>query len=94
MIDITKDIDSLTDFQRNTAPYLQQIKETGSTLVLTVNGKAEFVVQDANSYQKLLDLVERIQAIEGIQAGLDSVRQGRTQPARQALAKLQEKYGL
>jgi len=91
MIDIAKDIDFLTNFKQNTAPYLKQIKETGSPLVLTVNGQAEFVVQDAHSYQKLLELVERMQAIEAIQAGLDSVRPCRTEPARQALAKIQER---
>ncbi|WP_192901224.1 MULTISPECIES: type II toxin-antitoxin system Phd/YefM family antitoxin [Okeania] len=69
MLDITKDIDSLTNFKRNTTQYLQRIKESGNPLILTVNGKAEVVVQDAESYQKLLELVDRIQAIEGIQAG-------------------------
>ncbi|WP_287326574.1 hypothetical protein [Okeania sp. SIO1F9] len=48
---------------------MQRIKESGNPLILTVNGKAEVVVQDAESYQKLLELVDRIQAIEGIQAG-------------------------
>jgi len=94
MLDITKDIDSLTNFKRNTAAYLEQIKESGHPLVLTVNGKAEVVVQDADSYQKLLELVDRIQAIEGIQAGLNSVREGRTFPAKEALTKLKEKHGI
>lgn len=88
MLDITKDIDSLTNFKRNTSQYLQRIKESGHPLVLTVNGKAEVVVQDTESYQKLLELVDHIQAIEGIQAGLNSVQQGRTFPAEKALTKL------
>ncbi|NEQ38115.1 MAG: type II toxin-antitoxin system Phd/YefM family antitoxin [Okeania sp. SIO3I5] len=92
MLDITKDIDSLTNFKRNTAAYLERIKESGHPLVLTVNGKAEVVVQDAESYQKLLELVDRIQAIEGIQAGLKSVREGRTFPAKEALTKLKQKH--
>ncbi|MGK7898130.1 MAG: type II toxin-antitoxin system Phd/YefM family antitoxin, partial [Xenococcus sp. (in: cyanobacteria)] len=62
MLDITKDIDSLTNFKRNTSQYLQRIKESGNPLILTVNGKAEVVVQDAESYQKLLELVDHIQA--------------------------------
>ncbi|MDY7005413.1 MAG: type II toxin-antitoxin system Phd/YefM family antitoxin [Cyanobacteriota bacterium] len=94
MLDITKDIDSLTNFKRNTTQYLQQIKESGNPLILTVNGKAEVVVQDAESYQKLLELVDRIQAIEGIQAGLNSVQEGRTFPAKQALTKLKQKHGI
>ena len=47
MLDITKDIESLTNFKRNTREYLERIKESGHPLVLTVNGKAEVVVQDA-----------------------------------------------
>jgi len=33
---------------------MKQIKKSGHPLVLTVNGKAEAVVQDAASYQRLL----------------------------------------
>lgn len=94
MPEIIKDVDSLTNFKDNTDRYLQQIKESGHPLLLTVNGKAEVVVQDAESYQKLLELVDRIEAIEGIQAGLNSVREGRTFPAKQALTKLKQKYGI
>ena len=94
MLNITKDIDSLTNFKRNTSEHLKRIKETGQPLILTVNGKAEVVVQDAESYQKLLELVERLQAIEGIQAGLDAVKQGRTFPAQQALTELKQKHGI
>ena len=46
MLDITKDIESLTNFKGNTREYLERIKESGHPLVLTVNGKAEVVVQD------------------------------------------------
>jgi len=50
---IDRDIHPLTDFKRNTSHFLSQLKETGQPLVLTINGKAELVVQDAASYQKL-----------------------------------------
>ncbi len=80
MIDISRDIDSLSDFKRRTPDFIRQMKETGQAVVLTVNGKPEIVVQDAASYQKLLSLVERLQAIEGIQRGLSDVAAGRTRP--------------
>ena len=63
-----EDIHSLTDFQRNTKEHIQRLKETGRPEVLTVNGKAEIVVQDAASYQKLLELIDRTEAIEGIRS--------------------------
>ena len=73
MIDLTTDIHSLTDFKRRTADYIEQIKQTGHPLVLTLNGKAELVVQDAASYQRLLDVLDQVEAIEGIRKGLKSV---------------------
>lgn len=73
-----KDIESLTAFKRNTNEYVRKIKESGTPLVLTVNGKAEIVVQDAESYQRMLDLLDRAETIEAVREGLESVRQGRT----------------
>lgn len=73
-----KDIESLTAFKRNTNEYVKKIKESGTPLVLTVNGKAEIVVQDAESYQRMLELLDRAETIEAVREGLESVRQGRT----------------
>ncbi len=73
-----KDIESLTAFKRNTTEYVKKIKKSGNPLVLTVNGKAEIVVQDAESYQRMLDLLDRAETIEAVREGLESVRQGKT----------------
>jgi prevent-host-death family protein len=71
MMTLRRDIHSLTDFKRNTNDFVKQMKETRSPVVLTVNGKAKLVVQDAESYQALLETVERAAAIEGIRRGLE-----------------------
>ena len=76
MINLTKDIHSLTEFKRNTTEFLQQIKKTKHPLVLTVNGKAELVVQDAESYQELLDAAELVETLKGINLGLEQMQQG------------------
>jgi hypothetical protein len=39
MIDLSRDIHSLTDFKRKTAGFMKQLKETGHPVVLTVNGR-------------------------------------------------------
>ena len=72
-MDITRDIHSLTDFKKNTPIFLQQFKETGEPLILTINGKAELVVQDAESYQKLLQIVEGAKVFDGIRQSLEDV---------------------
>jgi len=59
--------------------------------VLTVNGKAELVVQDAAAYQALLD---RVAIVEGIQRGLGDVKAGRMKPARQVFDRLRRKHGV
>ena len=61
MLDLTKDIRSLTEFKRNTTELVDNLKRTKHPLVLTVNGKAELVVQDAQSYQELLEAAESTQ---------------------------------
>jgi prevent-host-death family protein len=91
MLDLANDIRSLSDFKRNTVELLDRLRKTGHPLVLTVNGKAELVVQDAEAYQALLD---RVEAIEGIQRGLADVKAGRTRSARQAFTRLRRKHGI
>ncbi|MGH9843814.1 MAG: type II toxin-antitoxin system Phd/YefM family antitoxin [Blastocatellia bacterium] len=93
-IDISADIHSLTDFKRNTAEFMEQLEESGRPVVLTVNGQAKLVVQDAAAYQRLLELVNQIKVLEGIQAGLESMREGRGIPFEQFKAEMQKKYGI
>lgn len=94
MLDIGQDIQSLSQFKRNTPDFLQQLRETGRPVVLTINGKAELVVQEAQSYQKLLDLVDRLETIEGVKRGIQDVNEGKTKPLAQVDAEMREKYGI
>jgi len=87
-----RDIRSLTEFKRHTAEFLSDLRETGRPHVLTVNGRARLVVQDAEAYQRFMELVRRAEAIEGIRRGLEDVEKGRTSPARKALAALRKKH--
>ena len=91
MLDLANDIRSLSDFKRNTVELLDRLRKTGHPLVLTINGKAEVVVQDAGAYQTLLD---RVEAIEGIQRGLADVKAGGTKPARQVFDRLRRKHAI
>ena len=76
MIYFSINIHYLTDFKRNTTEFVQRLKQTKHPLVLTVNGKAELVVQDAESYQKLLDAVELLETLKGIKLGLEQMDRG------------------
>jgi hypothetical protein len=70
------------------------MKKTRKPVVLTVNGKAELVVQDAKSYQEILDRLERLEGVEAIRLGIAAAEAGRVGPSRQALAVLQGKLGI
>jgi prevent-host-death family protein len=55
-----EDIGSLTDFARNTRAHLNRLRRTGRPELLTVNGKAEVVVQSAAAYQRLIESLEKL----------------------------------
>jgi prevent-host-death family protein len=57
-----KNIHSLTEFKRNANVYVEQVCTSQSPLVLTVNGKAAVVVQDAESFQTTIDRLELAEA--------------------------------
>jgi PHD/YefM family antitoxin component YafN of YafNO toxin-antitoxin module len=90
MLDINRDIDSLSNFKRNTPEFVRQLKESGHPVVLTINGKAELVVQDSASYQKLIELAERSERMEALQASLEDMRAARVVPAETMLAEMRQ----
>jgi prevent-host-death family protein len=89
-MDLSRDIHPLTDFKRNTAGFIAQLKQTGHPLVLTINGKAELVVQDAKSYQRLLNLAERLETIEAVKQGLGSMERGEGRPMDDAFDEIEK----
>ena len=91
---MTQDIHPLTDFKRNTADFVKRMKRTKRPVVLTVNGKAELVVQDAQSYQQILDRLDQLDAVEAIRIGLQAASEGRVKPAREAFEELGAKLGI
>ena len=90
MLDISRDINSLSNFKRNTPEFLRQLKITGHPVVLTINGKAELIVQDTASYQRLVELAERAQQMESLRESIEDMRAGRVTPANDVLFELRE----
>ena len=87
---INTDINSLSNFKRNTPEFLRQLKETGHPVVLTINGKAELVVQDTASYQKLIELAERAERMDALKASIEDMRAGKVIPADDVLAEMRQ----
>jgi prevent-host-death family protein len=93
-MDITKDIQPMTTFRNHSAEILLHLKETKRPVVLTVNGKAAAVLQDAEAYQRLLDLAAEGSAEEGIRQGLEDMMHGRTKPAEEVFDELRAEFGI
>lgn len=90
----TRNVHPLTDFLRNHKAHVTRLKKTRAPEVLTVNGKAQLVVQDAASYQTMLDRLHHMETLAAIQEGMASAERGELKPATQVLAEMRAKYGL
>lgn len=94
MLDITKDIQSLTTFRRRSGDFMKQLQKSKRPVVLTVKGKAAAVVQDAEAYQRLLDIAAGAEAGEGIRQGLENVKEGKVRSAREFFDEFEATHGL
>lgn len=89
-----KEIHPLTDFLRNHKTHIARLKASKSPEVLTVNGRAEVVIQDVESYQDLLDRLHHMETLAAIRAGIASAERGELKPAEQVFAEMKAQYGL
>ncbi len=70
----SKNIYSLTDFLRNSKAHIASIKESGAPELLTVNGRAEVVVLDSESYEKLMKHISDMESIARARAKFAEIR--------------------
>ena len=88
------DIPSLTDFTRNVKTSIQQIKDSISSMALTVNGDAQVDVQDAESFQKMVDELNHRRFIAAMRKSEAAIRNGQLQDLDQAISELRVELGL
>lgn len=63
-------------FRCRSGDFMKQLKKSKRPVVLTVTGKSAAMVQDANAYQRLLDIAASDDAEEGIRQGLENLVAG------------------
>ena len=51
-------------------------------------------VQDAGSYQAMLELLDRLDAIDGVRRGLEQMERGEGRPAAEAFAEFRAQHGM
>lgn len=86
--------DSLASFTSDPQRYLDRLRQSGLPILLTSEGEAGIVVQDAASYQQILEKVEELETIAAVKEGLRDAAEGRTRPAREVLAEMAAKHRL
>ena len=84
----------LVEFTKSASDLLLRMKESGDPVALTVDGKVELVVQDAEAYQKLLDQVEEARALEAARQGLADREVGRTISLDEFKEHVRRKHGI
>ena len=73
---------------------MKQLKKTKRPLVSTERGQAAAVAQDAEAYQRLLDIAAQADSDEGIRQGLEDAERGRVRPARAFFAEFEAANGI
>jgi prevent-host-death family protein len=93
-MNVVRDIQSLSVFKRDASKIIKQIKATKQPVVLTVNGKADAVILDAESYQNLVDAKEYNETVAVLRERLKSFDEGeKGVPMEEVFRELAEKYG-
>lgn len=89
-----REIYPLSEFQRNAKHFIEHLQETHKPIVLTVNGKAAVIIQDATSYQKLLDELELSHSAATIRQAMSEAEAGKDRDAVEGLEELRSKYDI
>lgn len=88
------DITNFTEHRQHLREHFEQIKETGRPLYITTNGETDAVVLSAEAYDALAEKAELVESLRMLDRSMEDIREGRTHPAKAALEKVAEKYGL
>jgi len=85
---------TLSEFQQSTDEYVRRVWETKAPMSVRVEGEERVVVQDAETYHKMVDRIDEMELIEAVRIAEDEYRRGEGRPAREALMQLRQKLGI
>lgn len=84
-------IHPVSDFSRKPAEHIKRLKETGRPEILTVNGKAELVIQSAKAYEEMVDLLGTLEKVAKAAKEYD---EGRGIPVDTFFREFEQKHSL
>ena len=85
---------ALADFVRDAEAHAARIQATKTPETLTMEGRESLVVLDAESYEAMLDQVEKAELLESLRQALKDSDAGKGRDAEELFAELDAKYGV
>jgi len=82
------------EFAHRVADQVEQLKEKGEPIVLTLNDKVRFVVHDLKSYYEVIQTLEQAESIISIRHSLAEAKRGETYPAEEVFAEIRKEHGI
>jgi len=73
-LDLTTDIQPVTEFRANTSEILESLKKNRRTIILTQHGRPAAVLESIEEYQRKL---EELRFMKGLVAGLRDIESER-----------------
>jgi prevent-host-death family protein len=94
-MNVIRDIQSVSVFKRDASKILKQLKRTKQPVILTVNGKADAVIMDAESYQNLVEAKEYAETVVVLKERIQELNSGvECQTMGEVFSELAKEYGV
>ena len=86
----SSDIHTVTEFSRKPAEHIKRLSKTKRPEILTVNGKASVVIQDAETYERMAELANYAESLQNIRQALSE----KSRPLSSFTAEFETKHGI
>lgn len=90
----TEDICSMSDFVRNARSHADRLRATRRPEILTHNGAAELVVQNAEAYQELLDRLDELETLAALNEAVAEIDRGDGSSVDEAETRLRQRLNI
>lgn len=92
-MNIIDDIKPISFLKQKTGEVVNRVKTTKRPVFITINGNVELVIQDAESYQEMVNSMYSLSEndISKIKAGLKEVEEGKGISAEECFERIESK---